>query len=153
MSEISYYRRKPNVKHHFPFFSIASRLKRSTQPIEFFNLLKSFLEAIDAKDPNLFHYEIARKTLAILDEGFLANENAIDRLARQCLNHCHELKQQFSQTSQSYPIQQELFFLGSSLFKIAFKNLKQKNSFPSSVSYAQNTHSHFGFLLLRKVKS
>lgn len=86
---------------------IEARMKKPISPIDFFNLLQNFLEAIDSKDPNSFHYEIARKTLGVVDERFLANENAIDRLARELLNHCHQLKEKFGQ---SPFVQEGLFF-------------------------------------------
>lgn len=77
--------------------SIELRLMKPIQPLDFFDQLKNFLETNNTQDPNLFHYEIARKTLSVLDPRFLANENAIDRLARDLLNHCRQLKEKLIQ--------------------------------------------------------
>jgi hypothetical protein len=59
------------------------------------DLLNNFLAAVDSQDPNLFHFEISRKTLSLLDLRYSTNENAIDRLARDFLNHCRKLKESY----------------------------------------------------------
>ncbi len=126
--------------------SLEFSIKKSMQPIDFLNALREFLVAIDSQDPNLFHYEISRKALSALDARFLTNENAIDRLVREFLNHCRQLKEQLFQL---YFAHGEVFFWDqiylkflSSLGKQA--RLKQNSSCRSSNSYIQKNHLHFG---------
>lgn len=70
------------------FSIIEAHLMNADKPHTFFQLLKSFLETIRSKDPNIVHYEIARKTLCHLDGDILKNEEAVDMLARELLKAC-----------------------------------------------------------------
>lgn len=86
---------------------IETKLQKPLTPDSFCKLLKSFLMTITAKDPNLFHYEIIRRSLKHIDEEALKNEYAVDRLAREFVKTCNKLNENLK-----LPSTPEQFFNG-----------------------------------------
>jgi len=66
-------------------------LEEKQKPHLFIQIVKNFLFSISSKDPNKFHYEIARLSLAAMSEEKQDN-TAIDLLARSLLEKCNELE-------------------------------------------------------------
>lgn len=75
----------------YRFKIIKDFLKNKNKPHLFIQILKNFLFTISSQDPTKFHFEIARQSLAKIDEKELENTQSIDLLARSLVEACNKL--------------------------------------------------------------
>lgn len=76
------------------FILIEANLKYATKPHTFFQLIKNFLKIVASKDPNQFHFDIARIALHRLGKATLQNKHTVDMLARELVTTCCLLNEQ-----------------------------------------------------------
>lgn len=75
----------------YRFKIIEYNLQYARKPHVFSQLLKYFLSALSSEDPTHFHFDIARRALAIIDKDYLTNDQAVDMLARELVKSCNKL--------------------------------------------------------------